>query len=58
MKLGECKIKNILDVGFIDPHIINGYVLERYPKDVEKDLYKFLTEQELKSQILFHYHFG
>ena len=57
MKLEECK-KNIYDVGFIDPHIINVYVLERYPKDVEKNLYKFLTKQQLKSQILFPYHFG
>ena len=58
MKLGKCRKKNILDVGFIDSHIINGYVLEKYPKDVEKDLYEFLTKQELKSEILFPYHFG
>nr|XP_051210356.1 uncharacterized protein LOC127327617 isoform X2 [Lolium perenne] len=58
MKLGECKKRNIHDVGFIDPHIVNGYVLERYPQDVERDLYKFLKEQQLKSQILFPYHFG
>jgi hypothetical protein len=57
MKLGECKRRNILDVGFIDPHIINGYVLEKYPQDVEKDMYEFLTKQELKSEILFPYHF-
>lgn len=52
------RIRNIHDVGFIDPHIVNGYVLEKHPQDVEKDLYKFLTKQQLKSHILFPYHFG
>ena len=41
-----------------DPHIVNGHVLEKHPEDVEKDLYKFLTKQQLKSHILFPYHFG
>jgi hypothetical protein len=58
MKLGECKRRNIYDVGFVNPHIINGYVLEKYPKDVEKDLYDFVRKQKLKSEILFPYHFG
>ncbi|KAK1610666.1 hypothetical protein QYE76_034339 [Lolium multiflorum] len=38
MKIGEFQKRNIHDVGFIDPHIVNGYVLERFPRDVEKDL--------------------
>ena len=42
---------NINDVGFIDPHVINGYVLKQHPKDVESDLYMFLTKQQLKSPI-------
>ena len=50
--------KNIHDVGFIDPHIINGHVLQNHPQDVESDLYMFLKKQELKSDILFPYHFG
>jgi hypothetical protein len=44
MKLGECKERNILDVGFIDPHIINGHVLANHPQDVESDLYMFLKK--------------
>ena len=58
MKIKECKIMNIHDVGFIDPHVINGYVLKQHPKDVESDLYMFLTKQQLKSHILFPYVFG
>ena len=58
MKIGECKIKNIHDVGFIDPHIVNEYVLENQPRDVEQDLWDFLRKQQLKSQILFPYNFG
>ena len=57
MKIKECRVRNIHDVGFIDPHIVNGHVLERYPGDVEADLWQFLTKQELKSDILFPYHF-
>jgi hypothetical protein len=58
MKIKECEVRNIHDVGFIDPHIVNGYVLEHHPADVEEDLWQFLTKQELKSDILFPYHFG
>nr|XP_051202844.1 uncharacterized protein LOC127316464 [Lolium perenne] len=52
------RIRNIHDVGFIDPQIVNGYVLKQHPADVEEDLYQFLKKQQLKSQILFPYHFG
>ena len=58
LKIWECKIRNIHDVGFIDPHIVNGHVLQNHPEDVEKDLYKFLRKHQLKSHILFPYHFG
>jgi hypothetical protein len=58
MKIGECQKRNIHDVGFIDPHIVNEYVLERHPRDVEQDLWDFLRKQQLKSQILFPYNFG
>jgi hypothetical protein len=45
------------DVGFIDPYIVNEIVLQRHPKDVENDIYTFLTEQNLRSDILFPYNF-
>ena len=40
MKIKECRVRNIHDVGFIDPHIVNGHVLERYPADVEASSYE------------------
>ena len=54
------KHKNILrsDNPFIDPQIVNSYVLEHHPDDVEDDLWRFIRKQELKSDILFPYHFG
>ncbi|KAK1686630.1 hypothetical protein QYE76_047478 [Lolium multiflorum] len=58
MKKREMRIRNIHDVGFIDPQIVNSYVLEDHPDDVEEDLWRFLSKQELKSDILFPYHFG
>jgi hypothetical protein len=58
MKIRECRIRNIHDVGFIDPYIVNGYVLEKHPRDVEEDLFDFLRKQQLKSDILFPCHFG
>jgi hypothetical protein len=53
-----CRVRNIHDVGFIDPHIVNGYTLQHHPTDVEEDLWQFLTKQELKSDILCPYNFG
>jgi len=57
MKMLECKSKGIFDVGFIDPYIVNEYTLHNHPKDVERDLYTFLIEHNLKSEILFPYNF-
>jgi len=58
MKKREMRIRNIHDVGFIDPQIVNSYVLEHHPDDVEDDLWRFIRKQKLKSDILFPYHFG
>ncbi|KAK1677071.1 hypothetical protein QYE76_037919 [Lolium multiflorum] len=58
MKKREMRIRNIHDVGFIDPHIVNSYVLEHHPADVEDDLWRFIRKQQQKSDILFPYHFG
>nr|XP_051197409.1 uncharacterized protein LOC127310811 [Lolium perenne] len=58
MKKREMRIRNIHDVGFIDPQIVNSYVLEHHPADVEDDLWRFIRKQKLKSDILFPYHFG
>ena len=53
----ECKRSRRYDVGFIDPYIINEYTLKNHPKDVEEDLYRFLTEHNFVKEILFPYNF-
>jgi hypothetical protein len=53
MKMLECKQRGMFDVGFIDPYIVNEMTLQHYPKDVENDIYTFLIEQNLRSDILF-----
>jgi hypothetical protein len=57
MKMLECKRRGMYDVGFIDPYIVNEIMLQRHPKDVEHDLYAFLTKQNLRSDSLFLYNF-
>jgi hypothetical protein len=44
----ECKRRGMYDVGFTDLYIVNKIVLQHHPKDVEHDLYTFLTEQSLR----------
>jgi hypothetical protein len=51
---GECLM---LGSSFIEPDIVNKITLQRHPKDVENDLYAFLTEQNFRSEILFSYNF-
>ena len=57
MKLRECDKKSIGAVGFIDPHVVNGYNLKKHTLDVENDLYMFLKNQEGRTEILFPYNF-
>ena len=57
MKMLEFKQEAIFDIGFIDPNIINGFVVEKYPIDTEAALLGFLTAQNTKSNILFPYNF-
>jgi hypothetical protein len=53
----ECKQRGMFDIGFINPYIVNEIMLQCHSKDVENDMYTFLTEQNLKSEILFPYNF-
>jgi hypothetical protein len=58
MKMLEYKNREIYDVGFVDPYIVNEIMLQNHPKDVEHDMYTFFTEQSLKREILFPYNFS
>jgi hypothetical protein len=57
MKMLECKQRGMFDIGFIDPFIVNEMTLQHHLKDVENAIYTFLTEQNLRSDILFPYNF-
>jgi hypothetical protein len=57
MKMLECKQRGMFDVGVIDPYIVNEITLQRHPKDIENDMYTFLSKQNIRSEILFPYNF-
>jgi hypothetical protein len=57
MKILECKRKGIYDIGFIDPYIVNSYMVEKFPVDTEANLLRFLVEQNTNTEILFPYNF-
>jgi hypothetical protein len=57
MKILECRERNIHDVGFIDPNVINCHTIENNPREVEDLLLMFLTQQNLNSDIIFPYNF-
>jgi hypothetical protein len=57
MKMLECKQRRMFNIGIIDPYIVNEITLQHHPKDVENDIYIFLTEQNLRTNILFPYNF-
>ena len=45
-------------IGFIDPYIVNDFMLEKYPKIMEDEIHMFLTKQFHCSDILFPYKHG
>ena len=58
MKSLECKRKGIFNTGFIDPYRVNEQMFDDFPADTERNLLKYLVNQEYKSKILFPYNFG
>jgi hypothetical protein len=57
IKILQCKSRNILNIGFIDPDKIHIKTLTDNPKETEKNLLKFLTDQNYCDHILFSYNF-
>ena len=45
MKSDECDRKGIFDIGFIDPVRINAELLEKFTKETEKNLLRFIEKQ-------------
>jgi hypothetical protein len=57
MKSDECDRKRIFDIGFIDPVRINAELLEKFSKETEKNLLRFIEKQHYKKKILLPYNF-
>ena len=60
MKIRECRMGGIWDIGFIDPDKVNEVTVERpfYVQDTEDRLLTFFKRQSTKKEILFPYNFG
>jgi hypothetical protein len=57
MKILECKTRNIINIRFIDPDKIHIKTLTDNPKETEKNLLRFLIDQNYCDHILFPYNF-
>ena len=57
MKILECKTRNIINIGFINPDKIHIKTLTDKPKETEENLLRFLTDQNFCDHILFPYNF-
>ena len=57
MKIRECRVDGIWDIGFIDPDKIHEVTVEKYAQDTEDVLLTFLKRQSSKKEILFSYNF-
>ena len=60
MKIRECRMGGIWDIGFIDPDKVHEVTVESplYVQDTEDRLLTFFKRQSTKKEILFPYNFG
>ena len=60
MKIRECRMGGIWDIGFIDPDKVNVATVENphYVKDTEELLLTCFKRQSTKKEILLPYNFG
>ena len=57
MKMLECKRGGLYDIGFIDPSTVHEVTVNRFPKDTEDNMLRFLQKQQHKEEIFFPYNF-
>jgi hypothetical protein len=57
MKIRECRLGGIWDIGFIDPDKVHEVTVEQYAQDTEDVLLTCLKRQSTKKEILFPYNF-
>jgi hypothetical protein len=60
MKIRECRMGGIWDIGFIDPDKVNVATVENphYVKDTEELVLTCFKRQSTKKEILLPYNFG
>jgi len=58
MKIRECRLGGIWDIGFIDPDKVHVKTVEENPVNTEDVLLTFFKRQSTKKEILFPYNFG
>ena len=57
MKIRECRVGGIWDIGFIDPDKVHELTVDQYAKDTEDVLLTSLKRQSTRKEILFSYNF-
>jgi hypothetical protein len=58
MKIRECRLGGIWDIGFIDPDKVHVKTVDENPVNTEDVLLTFFKRQSTKKEILFPYNFG
>ena len=58
MKIRECRLGGIWDIGFIDPDKVHVKTVDENPVNTEDVLLMFFKRQSTKKEILFPYNFG
>ena len=58
MKICECRLGGIWDIGFIDPDKVHVKTVDENPVNTEDVLLTFFKRQSTKKEILFPYNFG
>jgi hypothetical protein len=58
MKIRECRLEGIWDIGFIDPDKVHVKTVDENPVNTEDVLLTFFKRQSTKKEILFPYNFG
>ena len=58
MKIRECRLGGIWDIGFIDPDKVHVKTVDENPVNTEDVLLTFFKRQSTKKEILFPYNLG
>ena len=58
MKIRECRLEGIWDIGVIDPDKVHVKTVDENPVNTEDILLTFFKRQSTKREILFPYNFG